>query len=290
MEHKRTHGRSLDKVSHFFLSGRGPLDQASEPTGKEVRADVGKIGPLPGDVALKEGLEEAVFAAPVKGNLCLLLSSNSLIAVQSCLACNLALELARRNFSVGLIETTTRLPYTFFLFGGYENVNAIFWEKGLDSADFLAILHRLSSKSDFLIINVSSDIIGSRETLPLVNPFFIVSTTVHSEELLNSYLLVKQISRGMPGGKIGLLVMEERHSQKGEAAFSVMAAMADKFLSCKVRFMGTIYKETDLSWSTFPQPPSLPETEDSPVSQSIRKLADSLTSKKHIDLKRRQQW
>jgi hypothetical protein len=308
MEDRKKQARGLEEVSHLFLSRQSPSDQAKKLTEKQVQADAGEIAPLPDDIARNERLKEAVSRAPVKRSLCLLFSSNSLFAEKSFLACNLALELARRDFSVGLIEATTRLPNTFYFLGSLfpvppappareplelidisigpcKNIKAVFWEKDFDSADSFTILNKLNSESDFLVINASPDSFGLREMISHMNPFFIVPTTVRSEELLNSYLLIKQIAQGMSCGEVGLLIMEERFCQKAEAGFRVIAEMAHKFLSCKIRFVGPIPKGTDLSRSILTRTPLFLEEENSPVSQSIRKLADGLIQKKYIHLK-----
>ncbi len=302
MGDRKKQARGLEEISHFFLSCQSPSDQAKKLTGKEVQADAGEITPLPRDIARNEGLEKAVSRAPVNRSLSLLFSSSSLFAEKSFLACNLALELARRNFSVGLIEATTRLPNTFYFLGslfpvpptppapeplelidisiaGCKNIKAVFWEKDLDSADAFTILDRLNSESDFLVINASPDIFGLREMISLMNPFFIVPTTVRSEELLNSYSLIKQISQGLSCREVGLLIMEERFCRKAEAGFRVIAEMAHKFLSCKISLMGPIPKGADLSRSILTRTPLLLEEENSPISQSIRKLADGLIQK-----------
>jgi hypothetical protein len=308
MEDRKKQARGLEEISHFFLSRQSPSDQAKKLTEKQVQADAGEIAPLPDDIARNERLEEAVSRAPVKDTLCLLFSSNSLFAEKSFLACNLALELARRDFSVGLIEATTRVPNTFYFLGSLfpvppappareplelidisigpcKNIKAVFWEKDFDSADSFTILNKLNSESDFLVINASPDSFGLREMISHMNPFFIVPTTVRSEELLNSYLLIKQIAQGMSCGEVGLLIMEERFCQKAEAGFRVIAEMAHKFLSCKIRFVGPIPKGTDLSRSILTRTPLFLEEENSPISQSIRKLADGLIQKKYIHLK-----
>ena len=304
MEDRKKQARGLEEVSHFFLSGQTAPEEARKLTVEEVLADAGEITTVPDGIARKEGVQDEVYRAPVKRSSCLLFFSNSLFAEQSFLSCNLALELARRDFSVGLIETTTRLPNTFFLLGSLfpvpptppaleplrlidisigacKNIKAVFLEKDFGSSDSFTILNRLNSESDFLIINASPAVFGLREMISFINPFFIVPTTVRSEELLNSYSLIKQISLGVSRGEVGLLIMEERFGQKAEAAFGVITEMAHKFLSCKIRFMGPIPKGADLSRSILTRTPLLLEGENSSISQSIRKLADGLIQEIH---------
>jgi hypothetical protein len=302
MEDRKKKVRGLEEVSHFFLSGQSSTSEARKLTRKEVQPDPGETTSVADRIARNVGVKDEVYRVPVKRNSCLLFSSNSLFAEKSFLACNLALELTRRNFSVGLIEATTRQPNTFFLlgslfpvpptrpaleplkvidisFGAPKNIRAVFWEKDFDSADSMSVLNRLNSESDFLIVNASPDIFGLRKMISLISPFFIVPTTVRSEELLNSYSLIKQICMDTSSAEVGLLIMAERFCQKAEAAFSVIAEMAHKFLSCKIRFMGPIPKGADFSRSILTRTPLLLEGEDSSISKSIRKLADGLIQK-----------
>ncbi len=322
MEDRKKHTRGLEEVSHLFLSGQSAPDEARRLAGREVQADASDITSMPDGIARNEGVEDEVYMAPVKRSSCLLFSSNSLFAEKSFIACNLALEFARRGFSVGLIETTTRVPNTFFFMGSLfpestrkestsslteklpkeppttpapeplrlmdisigacKNIKAVFLEKDFGSSDSFTIFNRLNIESDFLIINASPAVFGLRKMISFINPFFIIPTTVRSEELLNSYSLIKQISLGVPRGEVGLLIMEERFCQKTEAAFSVIAEMVQKFLSCKIRFMGPIPKGADLSRSILTRTPLLLEREKSSISQSIRKLADSLIQKNRL--------
>jgi len=291
MEDREKRGRTLEEVSHFFLSGESPSNQAEKPVGEQaVQADAEAGTPMSIDLSRTETHQDAVPTAPIQENLCLLFSASKRLSdKKSFLACNLALELAKQDFSVGLIETTARLPNTFFLFGGYKNINAVFWEKDLDSPDFLTILDRLRSTNDFLIMNVSPDAFGPGKMTAAVNPFFVVPTTGHSEELLNTYTLIKQIARDGSCPDIGLVILGENPSLPGKAVGKVMSEMADKFLSCNIHFMGAIPDGQDASQATLTQTPLLQESKDSPLSESIKRLADSLI-KKITPSERSWQW
>ena len=287
MEDREKRGRTLEEVSHFFLSGESPSNPAEKPVGEEaVQADGEATTPLPVDFSRTETDKEAVRTPSIQGNLCLLFSASKRLSEEnSFLACNLAIELARRDFSVGLVETTARLPNTFFLFGGYKNINAVFWEKDLNSPDFLTILDRLSSTNDFLIMNVSPEVFGPGKMTAAINPFFVVPTTGRSEDLLNAYTLIKQIAQDGSCPDIGLVILGEDPLLPAEAVGQVISEMADKFLSCNIHFMGAIPNGMDASQATLRQTPLLEASDDSPLSESIKRLADSLIKKNHTHLK-----
>ena len=269
------------------------------------------------DTTQKKAAEEVVPTASITQSLCILFSSSSLFAERSFLACNLAVELAKRGFSVGLIETTTLLPNTFFLLGALfpettaledvssspekfsplspphpapeplklndiaigdgNKIKVVFCDKDFDSADFLSILNGLKRESHFIIINGPDDILALKKAIACIHPFCIVPVTINSEELLKSYSLIKQISEDVAYREIGLLIVEKRLYHKAEAAFNIIAEMAYKFLSSNMCYMGVIPMRADFCRAILSLVPFPLEEENSPLSQSIKKLADNVT-------------
>jgi flagellar biosynthesis protein FlhG len=313
---KKKRSRGLEEVSHLFLSHQGP-PEAKKQTEKQARPQGDESTPSPNNAVPWERHKEQAFVAPAKRlSRVIFFSSSGLFAEKSFLACNLALELAKRNYSVGLIETSTSLPNTFFLFGslfpeftakeyassipgglqanlkmssaleplrlmdisieGSKGIKAVFWEKDRNCADSLEVLNGLDNESEFLIMNASPDILELREMICRMSPFFIVPTTVRSEQLLNSYLLIKQISRDTVRAEVALLIMDEGFSQNTEAAFRVIQDMTDKFLSCNIHFMGIVPKGAEFFQSILNRAPLLLDGKSSPLSRSISKLADKL--------------
>ena len=276
------------------------------------------------DTTHKKVVEGVVSTTSITQSLCILFSSSSLFAERSFLACNLAVELARRGFSVGLIETNTTLPNTFFLLAalfqestalesvsslpekspplspplpGFEplklndisigdgkKIKAVFCDKGFDSADSLSTLNTLKKESHFIIINGPNDILEVKKAISCIHPFCIVPVTVNSEELLKSYSLIKQISEDMAYREIGLLIVEKRLYHKAEAAFNIIAEMAYKFLSSNICYMGVIPMRADFCRSILSLIPFPLEEKNSPLSQSIKKLVDNVT-KQYIYIK-----
>lgn len=289
MEDRVKKGRTLEEVSHLFLSSQRPSNQAEKPIGKQgAQADGETIAWHPADLSQTETQQDARCTMPMQGNLCLLFcGSKRLCEEKSFLASSLAFELARRDFSVGLIETTATLPSTFFLFGGYKNIDAVFWERDLDSAGFLTIFDRLRSTNEFLIVNVFPNVFGSGKMYASTNPFFVVPTTVCSEELLKAYLLIKQICRDVCCPDIGLVIMGEDVSHAAAAACKLISQMAQKFLSCKIHFMGSIPKGTHSSQAIPTQTPLLQESAHAPP---VRKMAERLIQKRSQPSERNLRW
>lgn len=299
--------RGLEEVFHFFLSRQSPPDEAKKNIPRDFRTDAA----------------QGVYLSDNTPYLSLLFSANNFFAEQPFLACNLALELARKNFSVVLIEASTTVPNTLFLLrslfpasiaenaspttdkfptssamlplpelpkiidisiGGGKKIKGVFWEKGFDSEGCRAFLKRMSSGAHFLIINEPSDICELKESFPFMNTFFIVPATVDSDALLESYAMIKRIHEAATCPEVGLLIIEESCCHKAEAAFNVVATMVNKFLSSDIHFMGTIPRGTDLARPILTRTPLLLEAGNSPVFQSMRKLADNMI-KKYFHLK-----
>jgi hypothetical protein len=317
MEDRKKPERRLEEVCHFFLSGQSPPGEASSFLGGNDHADADKTAPLP-DVITRKPRLEVVPATAVKQNVCLVFFSDTLLTEKCFVACNLAIELARRDLSVALVETTTRLPNIFFLLeslfrespkgktapslleklltvpsavpppealqlddismGYRRNIKTVLLDKDLDAADSLTILNTLKRECDVLITNTTTDILEFKKVISLVSPFFVVLTTVYPEALLGSYSLIKKISEKLFHQDVGLLILGESDHRKDRAAFNVTAEMAHQFLSCRVHFMGTIPKGPDFTRSILTRTPLMIESPNSRVSESIRSLANMVTT------------
>jgi hypothetical protein len=317
MEDDKKLERGLEEVSHLFLSCQG-LPRGAK-SAQEPQDDDGKRACLPDRTVRNEGVKEKFLASATKGNLCLLFSSRGLFAERSFLACSLAIKLASRNFSVGLIETTTAVPNTFALLRSLlgetvsrqsrpslaaklpsvsptppgpeplklleiavsprKSIRAVFVGQDLESEASFSLLERLNSRSDFLIMNASPDVFRLKKMISFMSPFFIVTSTVAPEHLLNSYLLIKEFSGSTECKEAGLLIIEDGHYLKADGAFRMIAQMAQKFLSTNVHFMGTIPLGANFSRSVRTRTALLQEMENTPASRSIRKVANLLIKK-----------
>lgn len=101
MEEKKKLGRGLEEVSHLFLSRQDDSEGAERHAREKTGGESGE------SLASSESGRSFIF----------FFSPESLFTEKSFLACNLALELAKRSFSVGVIETNSRMPNAFFLLG-----------------------------------------------------------------------------------------------------------------------------------------------------------------------------
>ena len=280
MEQRKKPARGLEEVSHLFLSHHGR--RASS----------------------------------------FLFCSNTLLVEKSVVACNLAFEFARRGFSVKIIETTKKPPTIFFLLGSllpesrdtrgaisvlekllslpatidppeplqpidiphsYQgSIQAVFFEDDLHSAASFNMMNQLSGQADFLVVNAPANILEVKKMATFVDPFIIVPSTVHPDELLDAYVLVRQVSEGMGCNEVGHLVVGEYGYERAEAASRVIANMARKFLSTHVRFMGMVPKDTDFSRSILTRTPLLLDTPDSATSLALQRIANSLIERRGI--------
>ncbi len=316
-ESKTRPGRRLEKVSHFFLSSQDRQTDADSLHRKEAHPDDEAAFCSSDNASWKAKVQGASSARIFERHLCLVCSSKSPFAHKPFLACNLGIELARRKFSVGLIETTTP-PNTFSFLGSFfseltskqrgfplmkgfpplptfcplklldipvdarNTLKAVALEDDLESDDSHTLLNKLKNESDFLIVNVPNDILRFRKLISFVDPFFVVQLTDNPEELLELYLLIKRVSEGIRCKEFGILMMEQDPSRKAEGAFHLIAEMAFNFLSANIRFLGTILMGADFSRSIITQNPLLGGTEDTPAGLSIRRLADGLVRRAQL--------
>ncbi len=118
MEKKKKLGRGLEEVSHLFLSSQATPDSVDTPGRAET--DRGETG--------GEEFSPAAFFRPDpplpkiprvenRASRIIIYGDAGFNTEKSFLACNLALELSRRGFSVGLLESNAWLPNALFLLG-----------------------------------------------------------------------------------------------------------------------------------------------------------------------------
>jgi cellulose biosynthesis protein BcsQ len=316
MQQKKRSPRRLEEVSHFFLSHQARQDVVENHIEKRFGVDDIGSASLDNGIAQKQGVREAHHKTTGQQHSCFLFCSNNLFVEKSVLSCNLALEFARRGFSVRIIETTTKLPTVFFLLQsllpeskrsepassllekllsvpstidppeplqpidishGYRgSVQAVFFEEDLHSADSFTMINRLKGQADFLVVNAPANILRVRKMIALVDPFIIVPSTAHPDELLSSYMLVRQISQSILCSELGHLIVGECSYERAEAASRIMAKMAHKFVSTRVRFMGMVPKDTHFSRSILTRTPLLLNVPYSPTSRGIQRLANCL--------------
>jgi hypothetical protein len=319
MEERKKRERRLEEVAHFFLSRRNSPDRTTAPTKREFQADSVTIAPFSDRIARSKVEKQAAFTSNVKQSTSLLLAAKSVLAEQTFLACNLALELARQGFSVGIVETVTTVPSAFFLLGshfpasidaestmslmcslsktspmfsvlgtpkiidvaitGCKKIKAILLEKDFDSTDCLTTVNSLVRDFHFLIINARSDVFKHKKLIYPTNPFFILPVMVNSKASTETDAMIKQISETVACPEIGLLMIEESRSHKAEVTFNAIAKKARGILSADIHFMGTIPRGTDFARPILARTPVLLEAGNAPVFRSIRKLTDSVVTK-----------
>jgi MinD-like ATPase involved in chromosome partitioning or flagellar assembly len=196
----------------------------------------------------------------------------------------LALSLAASDISVGLIETTKRLPHTFLLSGGYENLDAVFWESDLDSPEFLNMVARFRNARDFVLINATASVL-----LKTTGPAgwvrrCLVPTTIRAQDLLSAYGAIKNASKKWAISEVELVVIKECSTDNAAGAAVVLEKMARRFLPCSVRFVGAVTLAADIdalgALSSMPPLQALPDGAAAEIRDVARNLIVSGGSQK----------
>ena len=216
---ERQGGRGLETVSHLFLTEPCSPDMLPFRSGNEAES-----------VNAREGLSP----------LSIILCPDGFVPQSAFLGCMLALCLAENNVSVGLIETTVRLPHTFFLSGGYDNLDAVFWEGDPGSPDFLNVVGRLRKTCDFVVVDGALPVFIN--ILGLMGPAgrCLVPTTAHPDDLLKTYSTVKSVSERWAARVIDLVVIRRMPADNVVGAAVILEKMARTFLPCSIRMVGSL--------------------------------------------------
>lgn len=217
--------RGVERISHFFLTSSDP--------GKG-------FSPRPGPSEESAGNSDETRCVDAPAPVYAILSPEGLRPQGALLGCLLALSLSGAGIPVGLVETTMRLPHTFFLSGGYLNIDAVFWEADARLPEFQSMVARLRKTSGLVILNIDASKFLDCPGLKEGTRRCIVPTTVHPETMLHTYAVIKRIVAQWGGGRIELVVVTHRRAEKAAGAALVLEEMSRRFLSCVPRFVGSI--------------------------------------------------
>lgn len=253
--------RSLDTVAHYFLTNShnwGNCSRDNEPD--EVSA----------------GKNEENSASNKQSDVCVVICPDGFVSQASSLGRMLALSMAAFGISAGLIETTTKLPHAFFLSGGYENLDAVFWEDTLDSPDFMDMVARFRKTNEFVLINAAASAVSNINDPTESKGRYLVPTTVQPHDLLNAYGTMKCASKRWALAEIEFVVINQQPTDNAVGAATVLEKMARRFLPCSVRFIGTATLPTDVGasgvLSSTPQNQTLPGITKATVEKIARYL------------------
>lgn len=218
-------GRRLERISHLFLTGRDP---ETVPPSPPVRPE--------STVKNTEETTSDDTHAPIYA----IVSPEGLISQGALLSCLLARSLATADISVGLVETTVKLPHTFFLSGGYPNIDAVYWEADPRLPEFLHMVARIRSNCELVLINMASSAFSDIDGLGTLTWRYLVPTTIHPDALLNAYAAIKLIATKWRKSIIELVVFKNQPADKAAGAAVILEKMTRRFLTCRVRLAGTI--------------------------------------------------
>ena len=218
-------GRRLEGISHFFLTDPDPEGiPSSHPTHSESNGkNIDKTASIH-------------THAPVYA----IVSPEGVTQEGTLLGCLLARAMATADISVGLVETTTRLPYTFFLSGGYKNINAVYWETDPRLPDFLDLVARMRSGCELVLLNMVSTVLPGINGLGTLVRRYLVPTVVHPDALLNAYATIKKIVTHGKDESIDFIVFNNQLADNVAGAAVILEEMTRRFLSCTTRLAGAI--------------------------------------------------
>lgn len=231
---RQKRGRGVESVAHFFLSDV----KCSELPQKDTPDHSSK------DAAPQKADNDSDLTVQ-PSNLFIMISSDDHLAQGAFLCCLLALFLARDNINVGLLETTIKLPHTFFLSGGYRNLNALFWEASIDAPEFSSIVTRFQKTCDIVFLHVDASSFARLPGLPIPIGRCLIPTTVRSKDLLSAYGVIKNGVQKKIKKEFDLILFQDKPTDKIKGAVKVMEKMVQQFLSCSICFLGAIQMAKD---------------------------------------------
>lgn len=225
-------GRKLETVSHFFLTDTDP---SAPPSSRPFHIE---SSPKKNKETSSANANSLIYA---------IVSPESMVPKGALLGFLLARAIASADIPVGLVETTVKLPHTFFLSGGYKNIEAVYWEADLRFPEFLNSVARLQSSCKVVLLNIRSSALMEVDGLGALEWRYFVPTTVHPESVLDTYAAVKKIAGKIKETTIELVVFKNQSADEATGAATVLEKMTRKFLTCSTRLAGTIPFYADIA-------------------------------------------
>lgn len=230
--------RGLEMVSHFFLSKPSPSKK--ETTVSDCFDDDEFLISCPKEAAsaLKQNQTSAVPDRP--SNLYTIFSPEGFASQGLFLGCTMALSLAEQGVSVGLIETTARLPHTFYLSGGVKNVNAFFWNTDIGTPAFWRMVGRIQRACDFVMLNVASSILARTGEGRIPPGKSLVPTSARLKDLLYACDVIREIIHRGGEERASVIVFQTQPTDYTPGAKMELEKMLPPCFLPSIRFLGPV--------------------------------------------------
>ncbi len=243
-------GRGLESVSHLFLSRRRPSrEEASAP-------------------AVASGATTPY----------LFVASGSDVIGKSVVACNVALEFARRGHTTAVVDADPSLPTIRLLMGamlgsdaGPERV-AVGGSSGLVLFDTLEQAMAADEAWDYVVVNAPSRLLTG-EAPPVGTTRLLLVVSPEPRELIRSYALVKRTAGWQSALQLGIVVSGGGDEASARVFFDQFLEVLERQLDVRPTYCGFLPEHDEIGRSVLSRMPAVLGPEESDLVEQLRGIA-----------------
>jgi MinD-like ATPase involved in chromosome partitioning or flagellar assembly len=252
-------GRGLESVSHLFLSRR----PESPPNGSPPQDE-----PSPHEVQARTPGVPTPF---------LFVASGSDVIGKSVVACNVALELARRGHTTALVDADRSMPTCRLLMGGLAEREPGRQAPAVEALDRLRLFETADQAVaagpwDYVVVNAPAGPQPSNGS-PSAMARVLLVISPEAAQLIRSYALVKRIAGWHPGVQLGIVVSGVAHESAARALFDQFLDVLGRRLNVLPAYCGCLAEHEGLSRSVLQRVPAVLTPEHSALAEQLRAIA-----------------
>jgi flagellar biosynthesis protein FlhG len=224
-------------------------------------------------------------------------------------AVNVALELALLGQSVTLLDADLSLANANVLFGihpDYHIGHVLSGQRTLDDVvvqvgagvrlipgsngieelsnlshgqykRFIAEVEAMENDSDFMIVDTPSGIAYNVTGALCAASEVVVITMPEPAAIIDAYATIKTLHKHSPSKPIWIVVNNALDIDDGQAVYSRLSAVSERFLGHRLEYLGAIPRDADLVEAVREQRPIVACAPDRPASRSFRVIARHLS-------------
>ncbi len=252
-------GRGLESVSHLFLSRHDP-SPSEAPSEQEAPAPAVEPGvPVP----------------------YLFVTSGSDVIGRAVVACNVALELARRGHATAVVDADASQPNLRLLMGALLESAARPARVAVDESHELALFDSLEAAGrvekawDYVVVNAPSALFAAAPP-PVAAARVLLVVSPDARELIRGYALVKRTTRWHSRLQLGIVVSGVDAADAARALFDQFLDLLGRRLNVLPAYCGYLAEHEAIGRSVLRRTPAVLGSEASDLVEQLRAIAGAV--------------
>jgi MinD-like ATPase involved in chromosome partitioning or flagellar assembly len=249
-------GRGLESVSHLFLSRHrpSPPEAPSEQAAPASAVETGEPGPY------------------------LFVTSGADVIGRAVVACNVALELARRGHATAVVDADASQPNLRLLMGALLESAPMPVRLAVDESHELALFDSLEAAGradeawDYVVVNAPSALFGPAGP-PRAAARVLLVVSPETPELIRAYALLKRTAQWHSRLQLGIVVSGVDAPDAARALFNQFLDLLGRRLNVLPAYCGYLGEHEAIGRSVLRRTPAVLGSEASALVEQLRAIA-----------------